>query len=379
MARGQRKSNKKLKFSFEEKRNKKRILSTSTEQDQELDFYLPTDVLVLIFTLLSFRDTSRAAGVCRRWRAAAATVQNLGKPPLLLHLPRYGYQRYKFFDLSLSRSDSLSLPICRRGKLYYVRDRWMLFFKASMQTLTLFCPYTRESVQLPRLSEEFKGAAFSGLPKSPDCVVFAITISEHTHATISSCRPGDDTWTTVTYQSQHPFHSCIWSCVVACNGCFYCMSPSGHVGVYDPMQRTWTVFNGDHDHLVEGISLHKRRWFTAEHSGDIFLVRTCVIDGLTIYKLDQTEFNWLKVTDFGGLTIFVSPKGSYIKDNMPGRMRDCIFFSEDKYFTRYSLHHGRYFSDCFIRPKDTDEAVWIDAPEDNSVLEGSRSQQASKK
>ncbi|XP_051115796.1 F-box/kelch-repeat protein At1g57790-like [Andrographis paniculata] len=361
---------------MEEKPNNKRVLSTSTEleqeQQQELDFYLPTDILLFVFTLLSFKDTARAAGVCRKWRAAAATVQNLGTPPRLLHLPTiYSYHRYEFVDLSSRQSHSLSLPKCRRGRLYHVRDRWMLFFKASMRAFTLFCPYTTDSVQLPRLSEEFKGAAFSGNPKSPDCVVVAINISLYTRATISTCRPGDDKWTTVTYQSQYPFPDCIWSCAVACNGSFYWMSPSGRVGIFDPTRNNWRVFNAEHDHLVNGGFPNRRRWFMAEHGGEVFLVRTCIVCSVAVFKFDQTELDWVEVRDLGGITIFVSPKGSYIKDKMPGRMRDCIFFSDDQYFMRYLRHQKRYFREALIRPKEQHEAVWIDAPEDDSVLQGS--------
>ncbi|XP_051132838.1 F-box/kelch-repeat protein At1g57790-like isoform X2 [Andrographis paniculata] len=324
MARGPRKSNKNLK-------------SSSTEQEQE-EFYLPTDILVLILSMLSVRDISQASGVCRKWRAAAATAQNLGKVPLLLHLQKYSHQPYQFIDLSLSRQPrSLSLPRCRR-----------------------------ESVQLPRLSVEFKGGAFSGTPKSPNCLVFTIYISEETRATISTCRPGDDTWTTVTYQSQYPLRSCVWSSIMACNGCFYCLNQTEQVAVYDPMRSTWRVFNEDAYSEGKDWVETASKWFMAEHNGDIYIVWMSFVSQPIVYKLDLTKFYWLDVTSLEGLTFFASATGSYVKDNMPRWMRDCIFFAKPNYGKKnlmcYSLLHERYYRKCFSPPDELHEAVWIDAP-----------------
>jgi hypothetical protein len=110
----------------------------------------------------------------------------------------------------------------------YVGDSgpWVTIF-------SLFNPFTRELIKLPRFESTFYNAAFSCAPTSAECVILNVKHISSTVVAISTCYPGANEWKTVNYQYRSVFVVSIWDKLVFANELFYCLNVTGWLGLYD--------------------------------------------------------------------------------------------------------------------------------------------------
>lgn len=350
--------------------------SAGQPDEQETHFELPTEILELIISQLTFRDNICASAVCRRWHSVAISVRKVNKPPWLMFFPKVG-DLYEFYDPSRRKTYWLELPKLRGSRLCYAKYGWLLLYKPRTQRMFFYCPYTREKIKLPRREFGYQIVAFSAAPTSPSCILFTVKHVSPTLVAISTCHPGANEWTTVNYQNRLPFVSSIWNKLVFCNGLFYCLSLTGWLGVYNPNECTWDVLSVHPPRCPESFFV-KNWWkgkFIAEHNGDIFAIYTCSALIPVVYKLDQTNKVWTEMETLEGSTLFASFLSSQARMDLNGMMRNNVYFSKVRYYGKrcvsYSLDSGRYHprNQCYDwGEQDPYESIWIEAPEDLSTF-----------
>ncbi|KAE8657792.1 Cysteine-rich RLK (RECEPTOR-like protein kinase) 8 [Hibiscus syriacus] len=337
---------------------------------------LPGELLELIMSYLTLEDNVRASAVCKRWNKIAISVRVINQSPWLMYFPKYG-NLYEFYDPSVRKTYSLELSELHGSRACYTKDGWLLLYRPRNHCVFFFNPFTREMIKLPRFELTYQMVAFSCAPTSSSCVVFTIKHISPTVVAISTCCPGTSEWTTVNHQNRLPFVSSIWNKIVFCSGMFYCLSLTGWLGVYDLLERTWNVLHVPPPRCPENF-FAKNWWkgkFMAEHNGDILVIYTCCTENPIIFKLDQSEMVWEEMQTLNGMTLFASFLSSHSRTDLPGTMRNIVYFSKVRFFGKrcisYSLDDGRYYprKQCYDwGEQDPFENIWIEPPRDVSFI-----------
>ncbi|RHN48689.1 hypothetical protein MtrunA17_Chr7g0266431 [Medicago truncatula] len=187
------------------------------------------------------------------------------------------------------------------------------------------------------------------------------------------CYPGAKEWTTVNYYA-------VLSCSIMCNkliisnGLFYCLSHTGWLGVFDPLDCTWSVLEVPPPKcLVE--SSTSKNWskekFMIEHKGNIFVVHICCGEDPIIFKLDLTLMEWKEVRTLDGVTLFAGFLSSHSRTYVTGIMRNRVYFPKVRFYGKrcisFSLDDHRYYptKQCrdLVEP-NAFENLWIEPPKD---------------
>ncbi|KAG4163785.1 hypothetical protein ERO13_D01G195200v2 [Gossypium hirsutum] len=371
----------------ERKRRKLKLLAETinldekkaTEEEESLKLQtwadLPVELLELILCRLTLEDNVRASAVCRRWHKVAVAVRVVNQSPWLMYFPKYG-SLYEFYDPAERKTYSLELPELQGSRACYTKDGWLLLYRPRNHGVFFFNPFNRHMIKLPRFELTYQMVAFSDAPTSDLCVVFTIKHISPTVVAISTCRPGDSEWTTVNHQNRLPFVSSIWNKMVFCSGMFYCLSLTGWLGVYDPLLRAWSVLHVPPPRCPENF-FAKNWWkgkFMAEHDGDILVIYTCNTETPIIFKLDHSEMVWEEMQTLNGVTLFASFLSSHSRTELPGAMRNVVYFSKVRFFGKrcisYSVDDRRYYprKECHDwGEQDPFENIWIEPPRDASL------------
>ncbi|KAG8374118.1 hypothetical protein BUALT_Bualt11G0097700 [Buddleja alternifolia] len=337
---------------------------------------LPNELLEKIFTQLTLRDNIRVSAVCRRWNTVAISVRVADKAPwLMVSPPPKSGDIYEFYDPYQRQRYFLELPELRGARFSYAKDGWVLMYKPNTKTIFFFCPYTRERIELPNLSLPLQIAAFSSSPKCPSCVIFTVKNVSPTIVAVSTCRPGETQWTTVNYQTIHPFSCSIWNKIVFCRGLFYCLTVCGCMGVYNPEDSTWAVHSASPPIFPEDVNA-QGQWLRAkcmaECNGDIYFIHTSR-EKPVIFKLDQTNGVWVEMEDLGGMSFFANFICSHVRTDLLGNMRNSIYFPKVRFYGKrcfsYSFDNDRFYpgnESLDWSRLDPFNRIWIEAPEDLS-------------
>lgn len=73
----------------------------------------------------------------------------------------------------------------------------------------------------------------------------------------------------------------------------------------------------------------KKWWkgkFMSEHNGDILVIYTCCSENPIVFKLDQPKMVWREMKTLDGLTLFASFLSSHSRTDLPGMMRNSVYF-----------------------------------------------------
>ncbi|KAL4571596.1 hypothetical protein LXL04_018359 [Taraxacum kok-saghyz] len=284
------------------KDDKRLSIKESNDQDHHESWsILPSELLELIISQLPLKDNIRTSSVCKKWLSVALSVRKVNKPPWLMYFPKLGHL-FEFYDPSKRKTYSLELPELHGCRICYNKDGWLLLYKPRTQRVLFFNPFTRELIKLPRFEMTYQIVAFSNSPKSQNCILFTVKHVSPTVVAISTCSPTSTEWTTINYHNRLPFVSSIWNKLVFCNGLFYCLSLTGWLGVYDPMEHTWSIRIVPPPRCPDNFFV-KNWWkgkFMAEHNGDIFVIYTCYSENPIIYKLDQENKEWVEMKTLEG-------------------------------------------------------------------------------
>ncbi|PWA37911.1 F-box domain, cyclin-like protein [Artemisia annua] len=355
--------------------NRNVSLKENNEQEHRESWSdLPVELLEIIISQLTLRDNIRTSKVCKRWLSVALSVRKVNKPPWLMYFPKLGHL-FEFYDPSERKTYSLELPELHGCRICYNKDGWLLLYKPRTMRVLFFNPFTREMIKLPRFEMTYQIVAFSSSPKSPDCILFTVKHVSPTVVAVSTCHPGATEWTTVNYHNRLPFVSSIWNKLVFCNGLFYCLSLTGWLGVYNPVEHTWSIRIVPPPRCPDNFFV-KNWWkgkFMAEHNGDIFVIYTCYSENPIIYKLDQVNKEWVEMEDLEDVTLFASFLSSHARTDLLGMMRNSVYFSKVRFYGKrcisYSLDRQRYYprKQCHDwGEQDPFESIWVEPPEDLS-------------
>ncbi|XP_031247240.1 F-box/kelch-repeat protein At1g57790-like [Pistacia vera] len=372
------KKKRKLKLLAETGSDGERMVSDEKKENLELRNWsdLPPELLELIMSRLTLEANVRASVVCKNWHGPAVSVRVVNQSPWLMYFPRYG-NLYEFYDPSRRKTYSFELPELYGSRVCYTKDSWLLLYKMRTHRVFFFNPFTRDMIKLPRFELTYQIVAFSCAPTSADCVVFTVKHISPTVVAISTCHPGATEWVTNNYQNRLPFVSSIWNKLVFCNGLFYCLSLTGWLGVYDPLKRDWGVLVVPPPKCPENF-FAKNWWkgkFMAESKGDILVIYTCCSENPIVYRLDLLNMVWEEMKTLDGVTLFASFLSSHSRADLPGIMRDSVYFSKVRFFGKrcisYSLNDCRYYprKQCYDwGEQDAFENIWIEPPQGQDIL-----------
>lgn len=337
---------------------------------------LPDEVLELIFSHLSLFDNVRASAVCKKWHSSATAVRVVNQSPWLMRFPKVG-DWHEFYDPVHRKTYSCEFPELSGSRLRYTKDGWLLLYRPRSHRVFFFNPFTREVIKMPRLEMTYQIVAFSCAPTSPDCVLFTVKHVSPVLVAISTCHPGASEWTTVNHPNRLPFVSSIWNKIVFCNGLFYCLSFTGWLGVFNPVERVWNVLSVLPPKCPK--KFYGKNWwkgkFMTEHEGDILVIYTCASENPIIFKLDQIKMVWKKMATLGGATVFASFSSSHSRTDMLQIKRNSVYFSKVRFYGKrcisYSLDDCRYYprKQCHDwGEQEPFENIWIDPPKNFSGL-----------
>ncbi|KAK7278674.1 hypothetical protein RJT34_23709 [Clitoria ternatea] len=371
---GRSKRRRKLKSLSDTMTNNKRAAVEVKNDSLELQTWsdLPSELLELIFSRLTLDNNVRASVVCKRWCFVATAVRVVNQSPWLMYFPKYGDQ-YDFYDPVQRKTHSLELPELGGCRVCYARDGWLLLYRPRTHRVFFFNPFSREIIKLPRFEMLYQIVAFSCEPTSSDCVLFTVKHVSPTVVAISTCHPQAREWTTVNYQNRLPFVSSIWNKLVFCNGLFYCLSLTGWLGVFDPYKHTWNVLSVPPPKCP--VNFFAKNWwkgkFMTQHEGDIIVIYTCSSENPIIFKLDQTLMKWEERRTLNGVTLFASFLSSHSRTDLPGMMRNNVYFSKVRFYGKrcisFSLNDSRYYPRKQWHDwgeQDPFENIWVEPPKD---------------
>ncbi|KAK6942592.1 F-box domain [Dillenia turbinata] len=302
------------------------------KQEQKTWSGLPTELLELIISRLGLEDNIRVSAVCKSWQSAAIAVRFVNQSPWLMYFPKSG-KVFEFFDPARRKSYSVELPELIASCVCYSKDGWLLLCRPRKSLVFFFNPFNRELIKLPKFEVSNQIVAFSSAPTSAGCIIFTIKHIGATVVAISTCCPGATEWTTAHYPNRMPFVSSIWNKLVFCNGLFFCLSLTGWLGVFDPKERTWEVLVVPPPKCPANF-FGKNWWkgkFMAEYEGELLVIYTCSSENPIVFKLDQTNLVWEEMGTLNGATLFASFLSSHSRTDLPGIMRNSVYFSKCLY------------------------------------------------
>lgn len=346
------------------KKNKNKCITTGL-----WDRDIPTEILEGILSRLGLKENIQASAVCKTWCESAVSVRKSPCRPWLLHptdvwTPTCSpYLLLDPLQQPQSQKYNLNFPDTRftPGRMSYSRDGWVLAISSHRMYPFLFNPFTKKLLFLPvgSLYHLTSRLAFSAAPTSTSCVVISYApIPNTADFLIQTWRPGEATWTT------HRFANSVlrrWVKCVFSNGVFYFLSTCGCLGVFHPCEATWNLLpvkpflfpEPDSDSPV----------FIMEHEGDIFVMCSRLNSNHMVFKLNIKRNVWEEKRDLGGLTVFASCPGSFIRACLSAEDMNRIYPS----FTDFYLLYGTRSH----RPPKTNlscRVAWVEPPQHNVDL-----------
>ncbi|XP_059463106.1 F-box/kelch-repeat protein At1g57790-like [Corylus avellana] len=347
---------------------------TMKEKKEKLELSwsdLPIELLELIISRLPLDDNVHASVVCKSWHSAAISVRVVNQSPWLMYF--YSGNLYIFYDPLLCKTHSIILPELNGCRVRYSKDGWLLVYRPISHCLFFFNPFTREEINLPSFRLNLAVVAFSCAPTSTNCIILAVKQVGHQIVAISTCHPGATEWVTVTFRHHLPISSFV-NKFVFCDELFYCLGFNDGLGFFDPLQRTWNVLAVLPPELSGKLSIGwlKGRYMTV-HKGELLLIYARSGSANPImFKLNRTRMIWEEVKTLDGFTLFASSLSSHLRMDIPGGMRNSIYFPKvclhGKHCISYSFDNCRDYpcNQCHDLGDhyDPPENIWIDPPQD---------------
>ncbi|OMO57649.1 hypothetical protein COLO4_35200 [Corchorus olitorius] len=221
---------------------------------------LPLDIIENIIGRLRLIDRIRIRGVCKDWSVLSCEIPSVDKYPWAMtsfwwYPYPYPYNDVIYVECKLSDppvSKQYAVEGALRGKEFFGSAwprassyGWLLFEhnNFSSSVMFLYCPFTREVINLPELKKYIPGATFSLDATSPKCVIFTLGYSRGKKIRINICCPGDKSWKTFKFMSGFEKYNNPPVEAAYGNGIFYCVSTRGELGAFNVGLGEWTVLS----------------------------------------------------------------------------------------------------------------------------------------
>ncbi|KAG1332020.1 putative F-box/kelch-repeat protein [Cocos nucifera] len=259
----------------------------------------------------------------------------------------------------LSSDEPLNLRFSRNG--------WVLISEGDY-SLFIINPFTGTVIDLPELDESwycYNGISFSSQPTSSDCVVFGIGGINSTYVYMSLWRQGDDAWTNLWYDNNLPFYVANNNPVFH-HGLFYCLGKYGNLGVFNPMDMTWTVLDRPKPiHSVVNEERSMEDCYLVESNGELL----SVFNGnnakpILVFRLDKSKMTWRKVYNLRNETLFLDVRTSLSVQAPRKEFESRIYFprfsKDDHRKGVYYSMRGREYYPKFYGVKEPVDCIWIE-------------------
>ncbi|GAV83371.1 F-box domain-containing protein/DUF295 domain-containing protein [Cephalotus follicularis] len=310
------------------KTNKKQIKNVETKA-RWTD--LPDHLIEVISSRLYARDLCSFRGVCRAWRASAAT-QCFYDPQLVI---TYQSKEIDPYLISLTQSKWFNIKMRELDQGYCVGSAygWLIMRKNNSFKVSLLNLYTKSVLLLPPLTFTLQSAHFylSSPPTSPDCIVLATGLSLRYYA---FCKVGDNKWNKRRYS--HPLcnvydNYCLKQ-AVALQGKFYALSNEGELVTIEDIDNAQLLFSGS---AINGIvprkftSMHP---FLVEAQGEILVVLLWIILGISrhieLFRMDFRSSSWAKMESLGDRVLFLGYNCSFcVAAGLLNLRGNCIYIA----------------------------------------------------
>ncbi|XP_010268754.1 PREDICTED: F-box/kelch-repeat protein At1g57790-like [Nelumbo nucifera] len=277
---------------------------------------LPEDILQLIMERLAFIDQIRFRAVCKRWQSIERVsrpnvdrVHSENQLPWLMVFERRPFNSYKLYDPCRKKAydmdagakvpeDLRCLQVCA------AKSGWLLLSKGHPRgtSFFLYCPFTKEWIDLPVLDFDIDAATFSTSPTSPDCIFFALhsPVDAYTVSVIiNTYRRGDKTWT------KYNFNVGFWLVknAVYSEGKFYCSTRRGTLGAFDVSRKDWNVLALPGSAYVDDPMYDT---YLLESKGELRLVILSEKGRWSkIFRLDRAQMSWVRVESLQDRALFL--------------------------------------------------------------------------
>ncbi|XP_010477018.1 PREDICTED: F-box/kelch-repeat protein At3g18720-like [Camelina sativa] len=234
-----------------------------------------------------------------------------------------------------------------------------------------FNPFTRERINLPKRSSgnfSCNQLSFSAAPTSSSCLVISLTSYSHENSVITSWRPGETVWKVHRFRYRPPRG--MWTKCVFSNGVLYCLSTSGYLSVFDPSKETWNILRvRPWSYPTVGPKEFGRRVLMMENEGDIFVMVLHHPDNNpSVFKLNLKYMKWEEKRDVGGLTIFASYPGSFIRASLSANERNKVYLSAKEPHSVYYSLGDEESSGLPTNIYLSKRIAWVDPPHNNVIL-----------
>ncbi|KAJ3683285.1 hypothetical protein LUZ60_013512 [Juncus effusus] len=307
---------------------------------------LPTELLESLISNLSLVERIYIRAVCKAWSSIPNHLHEAKVWPWLMYCPKKSNQ-CRFIDPLHGKEYSMDLKFLGSKKitLHFSKDGWVL--ASSGKNLFVINPFTRKTVKLPcyRLDEETHGLSFSSVPTSPDFVVFGIKGFE-----LVTWSRGKSKWNRKSVSNEVEFDFSFNNPVFFREEVYF-LGRIGNLGVFNPKTKKCRILDRPTPilDLLDVLDEYVEDCYLMEIEGELISVfpgNEDIEDSYRVFKLDETEMDWIELHDLGDLTLFIDRRNSIAK-RVP--FRDCanrIYFPRfddgDKRGAFYSIETCKY-------------------------------------
>ncbi|TXG65624.1 hypothetical protein EZV62_006899 [Acer yangbiense] len=272
---------------------------------------LPKDIVRLIMEKLVWSDRFRMGLLCKSWQECIHEIQNTHE--FLPWVMAYDWDRWiisRDKDQTYDGGDSLCKLCDPNTKTSYIvkeaailknrdlwgasphhsRNGWVLFSTSFSKPFYVFfySPFTNEVIKLPILKKvHFQRAMFSSSPKSPDCMVIALSNPEKGKLEIQTCKSGDKSWKMFEFFGEFNRFSIIE--VAYIGESIYCIFSNGNMGIFNVKHEEWKMLSERSPFR----SYDERRLVVASN-GNLLLSN---LTELPFWRFDISKMNWVEVEE----------------------------------------------------------------------------------
>ncbi|KAJ3694785.1 hypothetical protein LUZ60_000162 [Juncus effusus] len=328
---------------------------------------IPTDLLELLLSKLSLVDCIYIPTVCKSWSCVPNHLQEAKVWPWLMYCLKDS-NLCKFIDPLYGKEYSMDLKFLGfdsdKIALHFSKDGWVLVScgNGNNISISIINPFTRRVVKLPSCSlcSDSHSLSFSSVPTSPDFVVFGITFFA-----LFTWRPGQEKWNDLNGSSNPGNFYFARNNPVFFLGEVYCLGRTGNLAVFDLETMECEVLDWPEPILSEKPAREKEDCYLMEIEGELISVfpNGGMEGSFRIFKLDQSEMDWIELDDLRDLTLFIDRRSSIAKrapwESCANRIYFPRFDDDNKLGAFYSMETKKYYPKVYGLTEPLN-CVWIE-------------------